>query len=223
SGECPPGAMVACATCHAGPFFTDGKAHRGVVVSGDPAFDPGEVRPDGTVAGFHTPTLLGLRLTAPYFHDGSGGDPTSPSNFFSGGLGRHSLDRDIGGDGTAVAPPGPLGELPTSYTPPSLQLRLTHDEQAALRRPGPGDRRPHSPRREGHDRAGHDQPRHHRRVREPRPGRDQGPHRLARRVLRRDPHAVPAERRRARSDGAGGWQPRAGPPTAAPALTGCAG
>ncbi|HEV7689072.1 MAG TPA: cytochrome c peroxidase, partial [Acidimicrobiia bacterium] len=103
TGEFPAGAMVACATCHAGPFFTDGRAHRGVVVSGDPAFDPGEVRPDGTIAGFHTPSLLGLRLTAPYFHDGSAGDPTSPSNFLSGGLGRHSVDGGIGGHGSAVA------------------------------------------------------------------------------------------------------------------------
>ena len=37
TGEFPAGAMVACATCHSGPFFTDGKAHRSVVVTGDPA------------------------------------------------------------------------------------------------------------------------------------------------------------------------------------------
>jgi hypothetical protein len=124
--------MVACATCHAGPFFTDGKAHRGVVVSGDPAFDPGEVRPDGTIAGFDTPSLLGLRLTAPYFHDGSAGDPTAPSNFFSGGLGRHSLDRDIGGHGSAVARRALLDDVLPFYNTVRFNFRFSDEELADL-------------------------------------------------------------------------------------------
>jgi hypothetical protein len=132
TGEFPAGAMVACATCHAGPFFTDGKAHRGVVVSGDPAFDPGEVRPDGTIAGFHTPSLLGLRLTAPYFHDGSAGDPTSPSNFLSGGLGRHSVDGDIGGHGSAVARRALLDDVLPFYNTVRFSFGFTDGELADL-------------------------------------------------------------------------------------------
>jgi cytochrome c peroxidase len=132
TGEFPAGAMVACATCHAGPFFTDGKAHRQVAVSGDPLLDPGEVRPDGTIAGFDTPSLLGLRLTAPYFHDGSAGDPTTPSNFFSGGLGRHSLDRDIGGHGSAVARRALLDDVLPFYNTVRFNFRFTDEELADL-------------------------------------------------------------------------------------------
>lgn len=92
SGEFPDGAEVACATCHAGPSFTDGKAHRGVVVTGDPVLDPGEVGPDGTIRGFHTPSLIGARFTTPYFHDGSAGDPTAqPSNFSGPDTARQAL------------------------------------------------------------------------------------------------------------------------------------
>jgi len=132
TGEFPAGSKVACATCHAGPFFTDGKAHRGVVVSGDPLVDPGEVRSDGTIAGFHTPTLLGLRLTAPYFHDGSGGDPTAPTNLFSGGVGRHSLDRDPGGHGAAVARRALLDDVLPFYNTVRFGFRFTDDELADL-------------------------------------------------------------------------------------------
>src|SRR5581483_5118811 len=82
---------------------------------------------------------------------------------------------------------------------------------ADLRRPGLGDRRPHPPRREGNDRAGHDQPRRQRRVRQPGPGGDQGADRLARRLLRRAPHPVPAERCGPRSDRPG-ERSHGGPP-----------
>jgi hypothetical protein len=132
SGEFPAGAQVACATCHAGPFFTDGKAHRSVVVTGDPLVDPGEVRPDGTIAGFHTPTLLGLRLTAPYFHDGSGGDPTAPSNFLSGSVGRHSLDRDVGGHGSDVARRALLDNVLPFYNTVRFGFRFTDEQLADL-------------------------------------------------------------------------------------------
>ncbi|MEW6477448.1 MAG: cytochrome c peroxidase [Actinomycetota bacterium] len=132
TGEFPAGAKVACATCHSGPFFTDGKAHRSVVVTGDPLLDPGEVGPDGTIMGFHTPSLLGLRLTAPYFHDGSAGDPTAPSNFFSGGFGRHSLDGDIGTHGAAVARRALLDNVLPFYNTVRFNFRFTDEELADL-------------------------------------------------------------------------------------------
>ncbi|MCX5796306.1 MAG: beta-propeller fold lactonase family protein [Elusimicrobia bacterium] len=53
-----------CAKCHAPPTFTDGKLHD--VGTGDPSR---EKHARGT--SFDTPTLRGLWLTAPYFHDGS--------------------------------------------------------------------------------------------------------------------------------------------------------
>jgi mono/diheme cytochrome c family protein len=132
TGEFPAGSKVACSTCHVGPFLTDGKAHRQVAVSGDPLVDPGEVGPDGTIAGFHTPSLLGLRLTAPYFHDGSAGDPTAPSNFLSGGLGRHSLDRDIGAQGSAVARRALLDNVLPFYNTVRFNFRFTDEELADL-------------------------------------------------------------------------------------------
>jgi hypothetical protein len=132
TGEFPAGAMVACATCHAGPFFTDGKAHRSVVVTGDPVLDPGEIAPDGTILGFHTPSLLGLRLTAPYFHDGSAGDPTAPSNFLSGSLGRHSLDGDIGSHGAGVARRALLDNVLPFYNTVRFNFRFTDEELADL-------------------------------------------------------------------------------------------
>src|SRR5437588_617751 len=109
TGEFPSGARVACATCHSGPFFTDGKPHRDFVPTGDPVFDPGHVGPDGTILGFDTPSLLGARLTAPYFHDGIAGDPTSPSNFLGGGVGAHSAEAQPGASGPAAAPGSPRG------------------------------------------------------------------------------------------------------------------
>ncbi|HKY74629.1 MAG TPA: cytochrome c peroxidase [Acidimicrobiia bacterium] len=132
TGEFPFGSQVACATCHAGPFFTDNKPHRGLVLTGDPVLDPGEVRPDGTVAGFHTPSLLGLRLTAPFFHNGSGGDPTAPSNFFSGGFGKHSLDGDIGGHGAKVARRALLDNVLPFYNTVRFNFGFTEEELADI-------------------------------------------------------------------------------------------
>jgi hypothetical protein len=132
TGEFPEGSKVACATCHSGPFFTDGKAHRQVAVTGDPVLDPGEVGRDGTILGFHTPSLLGLRLTAPFFHDGSGGDPTSPSNFLSGGVGRHSLDADIGSHGAAVARRALLDDVLPFYNTVRFNFRFTDEELADI-------------------------------------------------------------------------------------------
>ena len=102
AGEFPSGTGLACATCHSGPFFTDNKAHRGLVSTGDPLFAPGRVGPDGNIVGFDTPSLLGVRFTAPYFHDGVGGDPTAPSNFLGGGTGPGASEGDIGAAGPAA-------------------------------------------------------------------------------------------------------------------------
>lgn len=132
TGEFPAGTSIACATCHAGRFFTDNKPHPGVVITGDPVVDPGKVRPDGTVAGFQTPSLLGLRLTAPYFHNGSGGDPTAPSNFLSGSLGRRSLDRDIGTQGAAVARRALLDNVLPFYNTVRFGFRFTDEELADI-------------------------------------------------------------------------------------------
>jgi cytochrome c peroxidase len=132
TGEFPAGSQLACATCHAGPFFTDNKAHRGLVLTGDPVLDQGEVRPDGTAAGFHTPSLLGLRLTAPFFHNGSAGDPTAPSNYFSGSFGRHSLEGDIGSHGAKVARRALLDNVLPFYNTVRFGFGFTDEELADL-------------------------------------------------------------------------------------------
>jgi mono/diheme cytochrome c family protein len=132
TGEFPAGSQVACSTCHAGPFFTDGKAHRQVALSGDPVLDPGQVGSDGTILGFHTPSLLGLRLTAPYFHDGSAGDPTAPSNFLSGSFGRRSLDGDIGTHGAGPARRALLDNVLPFYSTVRFNFRFTDEEMADL-------------------------------------------------------------------------------------------
>ena len=78
-GEFGSHAKASCATCHEGSFFTDHKPHRvGPTPFGDPA-DFGAVNRDGHRLGFETPALLGLRFTAPYFHQGSGGVETGSS------------------------------------------------------------------------------------------------------------------------------------------------
>jgi len=128
SGEFPPGAMIACATCHAGPFFTDGKAHRGVVATGDPVFDPGQIGPDGGIVGFNTPSLLGARFTAPYFHDGSGGDPTGPSNFLGGGLGTDTTKGDVGASGPRAARRALLDGVLPLYNTVRFHFGFTPDE-----------------------------------------------------------------------------------------------
>ena len=128
SGEFPAGAMVACATCHAGPFFTDGKFHRGIVATGDPVFDPGVVAADGTILGFNTPSLLGARFTAPYFHDGSGGDPTGPSNFLGGGLGTDAGQGDIGASGPRVARRALVDSVLPFYNNVRFHFGFTPDE-----------------------------------------------------------------------------------------------
>ncbi|MGH8999355.1 MAG: cytochrome c peroxidase [Acidimicrobiia bacterium] len=128
TGEFPGGAKVACATCHAGRFFTDGKPHRHMVVTGDPLFDPGEVGKDGSIAGFHTPSLLGARLTSPYFHDGSMGDPTQPDNLLSGGVGPRSLEGEIGAVGPSAARRALLDNLLPFYNTVRFNFLFTEEE-----------------------------------------------------------------------------------------------
>src|SRR5205823_1313989 len=85
SGEFSPNVKLACDTCHSGPLFTDNKPHRiEFMPFGDPGTDPGELDRDGNALGFDTPALIGLRFTAPYFHDGVAGDPSTPGNVLGG-------------------------------------------------------------------------------------------------------------------------------------------
>ena len=87
SGEFSPNVKISCETCHLGPAFTDNKPHRIALpfpLTGDPAFDPGQVDSEGKIRGFDTPPLIGIRFTAPYFHDGLAGDPTAPTNLLTG-------------------------------------------------------------------------------------------------------------------------------------------
>lgn len=105
SGEFPVGSKIACATCHSGSAFTDGKAHRTVInflFIGDPLLDPGRVGPDGNVIGFDTPSLLGARFHSPYFHDGLAGDPTGTRNLLGGGV-QSVVEGDFGATGSAAA------------------------------------------------------------------------------------------------------------------------
>jgi cytochrome c peroxidase len=83
SGKDPSGEFefftepVSCATCHSGDKKTDRQFHKILLPMGDPLLDPGAIGEDGEIKGFKTPVLRGLRLTAPYFHEGLAGDPTA--------------------------------------------------------------------------------------------------------------------------------------------------
>jgi YVTN family beta-propeller protein len=57
---------LGCQSCHTPPLYTDHKLHD--VGSGDPSL---ERNSHGRGTSFDTPSLIGLWLTAPYFHDGS--------------------------------------------------------------------------------------------------------------------------------------------------------
>ena len=132
TGEFPSGQRLACATCHSGPFFTDNKAHRDFPPTGDPLLDPGRVGPDGNIVGFDTPSLLGVRFTAPYFHDGAGGDPTAPSNFLGGGMGPGAAQADIGAAGPAAARRALLETVLPFYNNVRFNFGFTQDELADL-------------------------------------------------------------------------------------------
>lgn len=71
---------VACIHCHVDPegVSTDRKFHPILLpppLLPNGGLDPGHVDDSGKVRGFKTPVLRGVRLTAPYFHDGSMGGP----------------------------------------------------------------------------------------------------------------------------------------------------
>jgi YVTN family beta-propeller protein len=57
---------LGCQSCHVPPLYTDQKLHD--VGTGDPSL---ERNSHGRGTSFDTPSLIGLWLTAPYFHDGS--------------------------------------------------------------------------------------------------------------------------------------------------------
>jgi hypothetical protein len=131
SGEFASGQKIACATCHAGPFFTDGKAHRIALPTfffGDPLLDPGQIGSDGNIQGFNTPSLLGARFTAPFFHDGVAGDPTAPSNLLGGGLGVGALDGDVGASGAPAARRALLNNVLPFYNSIRFNFGFTQDE-----------------------------------------------------------------------------------------------
>lgn len=80
NGDFAPFDGIACIHCHVNPegVSTDRKFHP--ILLPPPLLptggvDPGRVDDDGKVRGFKTPVLRGVRLTAPYFHDGSMGAP----------------------------------------------------------------------------------------------------------------------------------------------------
>ena len=82
AGEFSPNVKISCETCHLGALRTDNKPHRILVV--DEFGDPGQVDEDDNIRGFDTPPLIGLRFTAPYFHQNAAGDPTAPANLVYG-------------------------------------------------------------------------------------------------------------------------------------------
>lgn len=104
---------VACASCHTGDKKTDQKFHKILLPFGDPVLDPGAVDEQGTSLGFKTPVLRGLRFTAPYFHEGLGGDPTA----------RRSAIND---------PPRPALLQTVGFYNARFAMNLTPDEQLAV-------------------------------------------------------------------------------------------
>jgi cytochrome c peroxidase len=98
---------AACATCHAGPSFSDGLFHNvGIAVA-----DGGDIG-HGKVSGaeadnfkFRTPTLRGVGETAPYFHDGSVSDLREAVKYMASGGDRkvEGLDENFADRGLSDA------------------------------------------------------------------------------------------------------------------------
>ena len=63
---------TACVRCHTGPELTDNRLHDHGIGDGDPG--AGLVG-TGPLGAFNTPPLRGIRLSAPYFHNGRNGLP----------------------------------------------------------------------------------------------------------------------------------------------------
>lgn len=81
---------LGCASCHGPPLYTDRQLHD--VGTGDPLK---EKNSHGRGTSFDTPTLSGLWLTAPYFHDGSAG--TIEEVFQAGSL-PHNIGERLNAD-----------------------------------------------------------------------------------------------------------------------------
>ncbi|MBI1243983.1 MAG: tryptophan tryptophylquinone biosynthesis enzyme MauG [Alphaproteobacteria bacterium] len=85
-----------CAACHSSWRFTDGSFHD----IGLPGEDPGRGRALKTIVkmqhAFKTPSLRDVTLSAPYFHDGSGGTLIDVVNHYDkGGIQRDSLSVEM--------------------------------------------------------------------------------------------------------------------------------
>jgi len=123
--------MVACATCHAGPFFTDGKAHRGVVMSGDPASIP--VR---SVRRHHRRLRHAVAARPPphraLFPRRQCRRPHGAQQLLLRGPRTPFLDRDIGGHGSAVARRALLDDVLPFYNTVRFNFRFTDEELADL-------------------------------------------------------------------------------------------
>ncbi|HEB52199.1 MAG TPA: cytochrome-c peroxidase [bacterium] len=88
-----------CWRCHTPPLFTDERFHNtGIgLVAGQPAGGHFEVTGEpGDLGAWKTPTLRGVRLSAPYMHDGSLPDLETVVEFYArGGNPNRHLDRRV--------------------------------------------------------------------------------------------------------------------------------
>lgn len=114
-----------CANCHNGPLLTDQRYHNlGISFYGRRLQDVGRWGVTGDpadVGRFRTPSLRGVRRTAPYMHNGIFPHLPGVVNLYAGGGG---IDRQEQSTTTAAPPPGP---------DPLLKKReLTEEEKAAL-------------------------------------------------------------------------------------------
>lgn len=114
-----------CANCHNGPLFTDQRYHNlGISFYGRRLEDTGRwaVTGDPLDSGrFRTPSLRGVRRTAPYMHNGIFPHLEGVVNLYAGGGGK---DRQMQSATTKAPPPQP---------DPLLKPRdLTREERAAL-------------------------------------------------------------------------------------------
>ncbi len=76
--------------------------------------------------------MLGVRFTAPFFHDGIAGDPTAPSNLLGGGLGVGALDGDVGASGAPAARRALLNNVLPFYNSIRFNFGFTQPELADL-------------------------------------------------------------------------------------------
>ncbi len=112
-----------CAACHNGPLLSDQRFHNlGLTFYGRRLQDSGRYEVTGDpadVGRFRTPSLLGLRHTAPYSHLGLFRSLANMVAFYNGGGG---VDRAE-----------PQGDLPVPHKDPLIRkLGLTDEEQADL-------------------------------------------------------------------------------------------